>query len=79
MNDTQYAQVFSNNAYFANVYLTNSRRNYCDPLKMFCKEFGVPQKLNVDGSKEQACKRTTFMNQVYMKGIGYHISDPEPS
>ena len=25
-------------------------------LKLFCQEFGVPEKLTFDGSKEQACK-----------------------
>ena len=32
-----------------------------DDLKLFCKEFGVSQKLTYDGSKEQACKGATFM------------------
>ena len=30
-------------------------------LKLFCKEFGVPEKLTFDGYKEQACKLATFM------------------
>ena len=32
-----------------------------DALKLFCQDFDVPEKLSFDGSKEQACKGTTFM------------------
>ena len=30
-------------------------------LELLCQYFGVPEKINFDGSKEQACKGTKFM------------------
>ena len=44
---------------------------------MFYQDFGVPEKLNFDGSKELAYKGTTFMKEVRSQGIGYYISEPD--
>ena len=46
-------------------------------LRLFCEEFGVPEKLTFDGSKEQCGKGTEFMKQIHQHGIDYHISEPE--
>ena len=43
-----------------NVYPTNYKNKFGDALKMFCQEFGVPEKITFDGLKEQACKGTIF-------------------
>ena len=43
---------------------------------MFCQEFGVPERLTFDGSKEQSMKGTEFMKQIRLHGIDYHISEP---
>ena len=51
MDGNNYAQVFANEAYFAKVYPMDSRKNYGDTLKLFCQEFGLPDKINFDGSK----------------------------
>ena len=48
-----------------------------DDLKLFCKEFGVSEKLTYDGSKEQACKGAPFTKEVHRKGIDHHISEPD--
>ena len=42
----------------------DSKSKYGYALKMFCQEFGVPKMLTFDGSKEHACKGTTFMKEV---------------
>ena len=47
-----------------------------EALKTFCKEFGVPEKLTFDGSKEQTKKGTGFMKQIRKHQIDYHISEP---
>ena len=67
-----YAQVFPNKYYFYNVYPKAG-----DDLKLFCQEFGVPEKLKFDGLKEHACKGTTFMKEVLRKGIDYHIIETD--
>ena len=44
---------------------------------MYCQEFGVPEKITFDGSKEQACNFTTFTKEFRRQGIDYHISDTD--
>ena len=34
----------------------DSKSNSGDDLKLFCQDFGEPEKLTTDGSEEQACK-----------------------
>ena len=77
MDVNQYVQVFSNKAYFSKIepMYYDSKAGYA--LKRFCQEFGVPEKLTFDGSKEQMCKGTTFMKEVYRQGIDYPISEPD--
>ena len=41
MDGNQYDQLFTNNAYFANIYLIVSKRKAGDALKLLCQEFGV--------------------------------------
>ena len=47
-----------------------------DALQTFCREFGVPKRLIVDGSKEQTGKNTEFMKQVRSNGIELKIAEP---
>ena len=49
----RYAQVFGNQSYFAKIYPMDSKGQAGEALKTFCREFGVPEHLNFDGSKEQ--------------------------
>ena len=77
LDGNQYAQVFANKNYFAKLYPMDSKGKAGDALKMFCKEFGVPESLTFDGSKEQTGKNTTFMKQIRSHGIDYHISEPD--
>ena len=77
MDGNQYDQVFANRYYFTKVYPMHSKSKAGHALKMFCKEFGVAQKLTSDGSKEHLCKGTTLMKEVHGKCIDYHISEPE--
>ena len=55
----------------------DSKSKAGDALKIFCQEFGVPERLTFDGSKEQTCKGTEFMSQVRKHGIDFHISEPD--
>ena len=77
MNDSHNIQLFATNTYFENAYPMYSKRKDGDALNMLCQEFGVPQKQDFDGSKEQAYKGTKFMKEVHRKGINYHIRETD--
>ena len=72
----RYAQVFANTGYFDKIYPMDSKSKAGDALRMFCQEFGIPEKLTFDGSREQTGKGTTFMKEVRKQGIDYNISEP---
>ena len=57
----RYAQVFANKGYLLPLYPMDSKRKAGDPLRLFCQEFGVPERLTFNGSKEQTQKNTMFM------------------
>ena len=56
MNGNHYDQVFLNKAYVVKVYPMDSNSKVGNTLKLFCREFGVPEKLTLHGSNEQGCK-----------------------
>jgi hypothetical protein len=76
LEGNRYAQVFANNAYFSRIYPIDSKRKAGDALRLFCQEFGVPERLIFDGSKEQTGKGTQFMKQIRQHDIDYHICEP---
>ena len=47
-----------------------------DSLKVFCREFGIPEHLTFDGSREQCCKCTEFMKQGRHNSIVHRITEP---
>ena len=77
MDGNQYAKLFENKAYFSKVYPMYSKRKSGYYLKLFCREFGVPENLTVDGFKNQSCKGNMFMTQFRKQCIDYEISEPE--
>ena len=46
-----------------------------DALKQFIADFGVPDKIICDGSKEQTKRGTTFMEQVRKHHIDIHTTE----
>ena len=54
----------------------DSKKKAGDALRFFCQEFGVPERLTFDGSKEQTKKGTEFIKQIRKHNIDYHISEP---
>ena len=70
-----YGQIFANEAYFATIYPMDTKRKAGDALRTFCREFGVPAKLIVDGSGEQTGKHTEFMRQVRANDIDLKIAE----
>ena len=54
----------------------NTKKKAGDGLRLFCREFGVTEKLAFDGSKEQGQPGTTFMKQSWSNNIDYYITEP---
>ena len=44
-------------------------------LNEFCREFGVPEHLTFDVSKEQVKRGATFIKNIKKYNIDYHISE----
>ena len=55
----------------------DSKAKAGDALRTFCQEFGVPERLTMDGGGEQAGRKTEFMKQVRRNRIQVHLSEPE--
>ena len=77
LDGNRYAQVFANKAYFSCIYPMSSKKQAGDALRLFCQEFGVPERLTFDGSKEQNGKNTQFMKQIRRHDIDYHVSEAD--
>ena len=52
LDGNRYAQVIAK-GHFSKLYPMDSKGKAGDALREFCKEFGVPERLTFDGSKEQ--------------------------
>ena len=61
LEGNKYAQVFANKAFFFRIYPMDSKNKVVDALRLFCQEFGVPERLTFDGSKEHSNPGTEFM------------------
>ena len=59
------------------MYTMDSKKKAGDALRLFCQEFGVPERLNLDGYKEQSNPSTEFMKQIITRSIYYHISEAD--
>ena len=44
-----------------------------EALRVFCQEFGVPERLTMDGAKEQIGYNSDFMHQIQKNGIDFHV------
>ena len=54
----RYGKVFANKSYFADIYPMDSKGKAGEAIRIFCQEFGVPDKLTPDISQEQNGKQT---------------------
>ena len=77
LDGNKYAQIFATEDYFAVVYPMESKALAGDALKEFITDYGVPDKIIMDGAGEQTGKRSTFMEQVRKHHIDYHVTEPE--
>ena len=73
----KYGQVFANHTYFAAIYPMDRKGKAGEALRVFCQEFGVPERLTMDGAKEQIGSNSEFMHQIRKNGIDFHVIEPE--
>ena len=66
-----YVQVFANNAYFAAIYPMDTKKKVGEALRVFCQEFGVPERLTMDGAPYQLGQISAFMKKVRKQGIDF--------
>ena len=55
----------------------DTKRKAGDALRTFCQEFGVPDKLTFDGSKEQGHRMPKFIKQIRKSNIDFHVIEPD--
>ena len=77
LDGNKYAQVFATTDFFAAIYPMDTKAKAGDALKEFITDFGVPDKIVMDGASEQTGRRTTFMQQIRKHHIDFHITEPE--
>ena len=70
-------RVFANNAYFAAIYPMDTKKKVGEALRVFCKEFGVPERLTMDGASDQVGQKSAFMKEVRKQGIDFQVIEPE--
>jgi hypothetical protein len=69
-------QLFANESYFAVFYPMDSKAKAGNTLRVFCQEYGVPERLVHDGAKEMTWKKTEFQSQVLKHDIITRCSEP---
>ena len=69
--------MFASKEYFAKIYPMDTKSKAGDALKVFCREFGVPDHLTFDGSGEQTGKNTEFMKQIRKHNITSHVTEAD--
>ena len=74
----KYAQIYSMRNGFSAIYpiedLSGDTIGYT--LKDFSHDFGIPERLKLDGFSSQIGKRTLMMKTIRENQIKYHISEP---
>ena len=77
LDRNRYAQVFATEDFFAAAYPMEAKSIAGDALKDFITEFGIPDKIVMDGAAEQTGIKTTFMQQVRKHHIDFHLTEHE--
>ena len=77
LDGNKYAQIFATEDYFAAAYPMESKALAGDALNWFIADYGMTDKIIMDGTGEQTGKRSTFMEQVHKHHINYHVTEPE--
>ena len=76
IHNYSYAQVYGNKNFFVDVYPIVQKSGCGDTLDKFVRDYGVPDLLIYDGSKEQSKSGTSFQKNVRKYGIRTKMSEP---
>jgi hypothetical protein len=77
LDGNKYAQVFATKDLFAVAYPMQSKSHAGEGLRQFIHEFGRPEHLTFDGSKEQCGRKTEFMKNIRKYSVDYKITEPD--
>ena len=77
LDGNKYAQVFANKDFFGVAYPMESKSSAGDALRQFVHDFGRPEYLTTDGSREQCGKKTEFVKNVRKYGIDHTVTEPD--
>ena len=72
----KYSQVFGNKDFFVEVYPINKKSECGTALELFVDDFGIPDVLIHDGSKEQSQPGTDFQRCIRKHGMKTKVSEP---
>jgi hypothetical protein len=75
----RYCQVFATKEFFAAAYPIAKKSDCSDALQDFIRDWGVPDKIISDGSREQGGKHTAFTKILKKYDIPHHVTELERS
>ena len=73
----RYCQVFGNKDFFVEAYPIDKKSDCHEPLDKFIKQYGVPDCMIYDGSKEQNGKNTEFQRIIHKYDIPTKTSEKQ--
>ena len=77
LDGNKFAQVFATKDLFVTAYPMASKSSAGEGLRQFIHEYGRPEHLTFDGSREQCGRKTEFMKNVRKYSVDYHITEPD--
>ena len=75
LDGNRYAQVFATEDFFAAAYPMEAKSMAVNALKEFITDFGVSDKIVMDGAAEQMGRKTIYMQQVRKHHIDFHLTE----
>jgi hypothetical protein len=77
LDGNKYAQVFATKGFFAVAYPMESKSGAGEALRQFVHDFGRPERLISDGSREQSGKKTEFVRNIRKYSIDHRVTEPD--
>ena len=77
LDGNKFAQVFANKDFFAVAYPMASKSTAGEGLRQFVHDYGRPENLTFDGSREQCGPKTEFMKNIRKYSINHRITEPD--
>ena len=75
LHGERYCQIFGSKEFFVEAYPIVSKADCHEALDKFVRQYGVPDELRFDGSKEQGGRNTKFMKVVRKYNIHHHTTE----